>query len=78
MHQYFMWTAIESYEGMGCNLQHYNPLIDDDVKKTWSLPGNLVLKAQLVFGEKKAETSIGERSQRLPASDRYTAHGVDA
>ena len=34
MHQLLLWTALEA-EGMGANLQHYNPLIDDEVKKTW-------------------------------------------
>jgi predicted oxidoreductase (fatty acid repression mutant protein) len=30
MHQFLLWTAISS-EGLGGNLQHYNPLIDDEV-----------------------------------------------
>jgi len=32
MHQVLLWTALDS-EGMGANVQHYNPLIDDEVKK---------------------------------------------
>lgn len=32
MHQLVVWTALEA-EGLGATLQHYNPLIDDDVKK---------------------------------------------
>lgn len=32
MHQLVVWTALEG-EGLGATLQHYNPLIDDEVKK---------------------------------------------
>jgi predicted oxidoreductase (fatty acid repression mutant protein) len=32
MHQYYLWTALEAL-GLGANLQHYNPLIDDEVKR---------------------------------------------
>lgn len=32
MHQLVVWTALEA-EGLGATLQHYNPLIDDEVKK---------------------------------------------
>ncbi|KAF2154707.1 Nitroreductase [Myriangium duriaei CBS 260.36] len=49
MHQYLLWTAFEA-EGLGCNLQHYNPLIDDKVKSQYNLDDDWVLKAQLVFG----------------------------
>jgi len=43
MHQYFMWTALESY-GMGANLQHYNPLINTEVEKLWALPAHWTLE----------------------------------
>lgn len=31
MHQILLWTALES-EGLGVNLQHYNPLIDGEIE----------------------------------------------
>lgn len=49
MHQYMLWTAFEA-EGLGCNLQHYNPLPDEEVAKVWSVPKEWDLKAQLVIG----------------------------
>ncbi|PHH81288.1 hypothetical protein CDD82_1119 [Ophiocordyceps australis] len=54
MHQQTMWTALE-LEGLGANLQHYNPLIDAEVAKTWGLPESWKLNAQLVFGGKGGE-----------------------
>ncbi|KAJ0327183.1 hypothetical protein COL5a_005974 [Colletotrichum fioriniae] len=49
MLQHTIWTAL-SAEGLGANLQHYNPLIDDLVAAAWSLPSDWRLTAQLVFG----------------------------
>ncbi|PNS13904.1 hypothetical protein CAC42_1395 [Sphaceloma murrayae] len=49
MHQFVLWTALEA-EGLGANLQHYNPIVDDRVKKEYGLDDDWQLKAQLVFG----------------------------
>lgn len=73
MHQYFMWTAIESYPGMGVNLQHYNPLIDAAIIKEWQLPEHWVLKAQMVFGQVRDSASLGDRVARRPAEERMLA-----
>ncbi|CAM4509814.1 hypothetical protein FHS16_003056 [Paenibacillus endophyticus] len=54
MHQLVVWTALEK-EGFGASLQHYNPLIDEEVKKTWSLPDSWQLVAQMPFGKPTAE-----------------------
>ncbi|WP_028549711.1 nitroreductase family protein [Paenibacillus sp. UNC451MF] len=53
MLQLVIWTALES-EGLGANLQHYNPLIDDKVKATWKLPDTWKLLAQMPFGKPTA------------------------
>jgi predicted oxidoreductase (fatty acid repression mutant protein) len=53
MHQYVIWTALE-LEGFGASLQHYNPLIDDEVKKEWNIPDNWKLIAQMPFGKPTA------------------------
>lgn len=58
MLQYVVWTALE-LEGFGASLQHYNPLIDDAVKKEWSIPDGWRLMSQMVFG--KPTASAGEK-----------------
>ena len=40
MLEFAVWTSLEA-EGLGASLQHYNPLVDDGVKKAWSLPESL-------------------------------------
>ncbi|WP_419872855.1 nitroreductase family protein [Candidatus Pristimantibacillus sp. PTI5] len=59
MHQLVVWTALEK-EGFGATLQHYNPLIDEEVKKTWSLPDSWQLIAQMPFG--KPTAAPGEKT----------------
>lgn len=49
MHQYAVWSTLAA-AGVGANLQHYNPVIDAEVAKTWNIPANWTLRAQLVFG----------------------------
>lgn len=50
MHQFVIWTALE-IEGFGASLQHYDELIETDVKKEWSVPENWKLIAQMPFGK---------------------------
>lgn len=59
MLQYAVWTALE-LEGLGANLQHYNPLIDAEVAKTWSLPTSWKLSSQLVVGGRAGEAGPKE------------------
>lgn len=54
MHQYLLWTTLQA-EGLGANLQHYNPVIDAEVTKTWGIPETWKLDAQLVFGGRPEE-----------------------
>jgi predicted oxidoreductase (fatty acid repression mutant protein) len=54
MHQYVIWTALE-IEGLGASLQHYNELIEADVKKEWSIPSMWKLIAQMPFGKPVVE-----------------------
>lgn len=53
MLQYIVWTALEA-EGFGVSLQHYNPLIDEEVRKEWGIPDNWKLVSQMVFGKPTA------------------------
>lgn len=50
MLQFVVWSALE-LEGFGVSLQHYNPLIDEAVKETWSIPEQWKLIAQMPFGK---------------------------
>ena len=54
MHQFVIWTALE-LEGFGASLQHYNELIEADVKKEWDIPNNWKLVAQMPFGKVTVE-----------------------
>lgn len=54
MHQLAIWTMLED-KGLGASLQHYNPLIDEDVRSTWHLPETWQLIAQMPFGTPVAE-----------------------
>lgn len=54
MHQYVLWSALEA-EGLGVNLQHYNPLIDTRLETLYDVPPTWSLKAQMVFGKPTAK-----------------------
>lgn len=49
MLQYMVWTSLESI-GLGASLQHYNPVIDEEVKKAFDIPKDWRLVAQMPFG----------------------------
>ncbi|WP_153731748.1 nitroreductase family protein [Sporosarcina obsidiansis] len=66
MLQFVIWTALEA-EGFGASLQHYNPLIDEDVKKEWDLPSSWKLLAQMPFG--RPLMAAGEKEFQ-PVEDR--------
>ena len=54
MLQFVVWTALEN-EGFGATLQHYNPLIDEEVQQTWNVPSSWKLIAQMPFGKPTSE-----------------------
>ena len=56
--QYAVWLALAD-KGIGANLQHYNPLVDDDVRQTWNIPASWTLRAQMNFGS--VEAPAGEK-----------------
>lgn len=53
MAQFAVWTALAEI-GIGASLQHYNPLIDDEVAATWQIPSSWKLIAQMPFGSNEA------------------------
>ena len=70
MHQLVVWTAPE---GLGANLQHYNPLIDKKVAAEWNLPEDWVLSGQLVFGKPQGEP---QEKTAKPVEERFKTFGV--
>lgn len=50
MLQFTVWVGLEE-AGLGASLQHYNPLIDDQVKEEWGLPKKWKLLSQMPFGK---------------------------
>ena len=59
-----VWNALAE-AGVGANIQHYNPVIDEKVAAEWNIPANLVLRAQMPFGEKLQEAAPIERTSRI-------------
>ena len=59
-----VWNALAE-AGVGANIKHYNPLIDEKVAKEWNIPSNLVLRAQMPFGEIIGEAAPIERKARV-------------
>ena len=56
MLQHTVWMLL-SAEGIGASLQHYNPIVDAEVKETWNIPAEWSLVGQMPFGEPKRTTS---------------------
>ena len=53
MAQFAVWTALAE-AGIGASLQHYAPLIDAEVARTWDVPLSWKLRAQMPFGSNEA------------------------
>jgi predicted oxidoreductase (fatty acid repression mutant protein) len=77
MHQYYLWTALEA-EGLGANLQHYNPLPDQKAAELFNIPLEWSLKAQLVFGTpaEGARAGLSEKEQKKPVEERVFFKGL--
>lgn len=71
MHQFTIWTLLETL-GFGASLQHYNPLIDDEVKHVWHLPKEWMLIAQMPFGMPIGKA--GEKTMK-PLEERVKVFG---
>jgi len=73
MHQFAWWCAFEA-DGMGANLQHYNPNIDQMVRDTWGVSQDWALKAQLVFGTPVSHDR--KEKQLKPLEERVLVKGI--
>ena len=67
MVQFNVWTSL-SVEGYGASLQHYNELIEDEIKKEWNIPKSWLLKSQMPFGKPTKE--VGKK-EFLPLEKRF-------
>jgi predicted oxidoreductase (fatty acid repression mutant protein) len=56
---YAVWLALLD-NGIGASLQHYNPVIDDAVRKAYKIPERWILRAQMPFGS--IEVGAGDKT----------------
>ena len=64
--QYMVWAALTEL-GVGANLQHYNPLVDEMAATSFDIPKNWRLIAQLNFG---AVVRPADEKSHEPLKDR--------
>lgn len=60
MLQISIWAGLRDL-GIGANLQHYNPVIDNVVKEMFDIPESYVLLAQMPFGGIVSEPEAKEK-----------------
>lgn len=68
MLQFAIWTGLEDV-GYGASIQHYNPIIDEEVKKTFSIPDSWQLTAQMPFGNPSADWP--SEPPKVPIEERF-------
>ena len=64
MHQHIVWTALAA-EGLGCNLQHYQPAIVPYLKEKYNIADSWRRKAQLVFGSLQEDIYVEKEKTGL-------------
>lgn len=62
MLQFNLWTALRTL-GVGASLQHYNPVIDETVKRLFEIPKHWTLIAEMPFGGIEAEPDPKEKEE---------------
>ncbi|KAI4251603.1 MAG: hypothetical protein L6R35_007606, partial [Caloplaca aegaea] len=76
MHQFTIWTALEA-EGLGVNLQHYNPLIDVRFQTEFNVPPTWSMKAQMVFGTPTEGPAVpDDKKEFKPVEERMKVYGA--
>ena len=75
MAQFAVWTTLAN-ASIGASLQHYNPLIDAAVERTWDIPKSWKLRAQMPFGSNEAP--IPEKGNFYPDLLRFRTYGEGA
>jgi predicted oxidoreductase (fatty acid repression mutant protein) len=62
-----VWLALHE-NGIGASLQHYNPVIDEAVRKAFNIPEHWILRGQMPFGS--IEANAGEKTF-APDNERF-------
>ena len=75
IHQFIIWTALTN-AGMGVNLQHYNPLIDEKTKAAFNIPSSWILVAQMPFGKPTNPPGPKPSAMKKPLSERLLVYGA--
>lgn len=57
MLQFAIWAQLEA-AGLGASLQHYNPIIDNEVRNAFTIPSDWRLIAQMPFGVPTVEPNV--------------------
>ena len=70
MLQFAVWNVLCEL-GLGASLQHYNPIIDDEVKQTWNVPNHYKLIAQMPFGNIVAQP---DKKEFADIKDRFVVY----
>ena len=70
MHQFNIWTSL-GLNGYGASLQHYNELIEEQIKEEWNIPDGWEMRAQMPFG--KPISHPGEKEFQ-PVEDRIMVY----
>lgn len=66
-----VWTLLDA-EGLGCNLQHFNSILEERTSQQWKVPKEWRLTAQLVFGK---PTGAPREKTFQPLEQRLFVHG---
>lgn len=61
-HQFAVWLGL-SEMGFGVSLQHYNGIIDEEIKREWGIPESWSLVGQMPFGKPLSQP---EAKDKLP------------
>jgi len=75
IHQFIVWTAFAN-AGLGANLQHYSPLVDEKTKTTFDIPASWRLIAQMPFGKPTAPAGPKPTGFKKPLEERLLVRGA--
>lgn len=73
MLQFIVWSILAE-NGIGASLQHYNPLIDTQLKQEFAIPDSWQLSAQMPFGK---IVDKADPKTFIPVSERFKFSGCE-
>lgn len=69
--QFAVWSTLAN-ENIGASLQHYNPIVDDEVSARFGVPASWKLRAQMPFGS--IESPAGDKNY-MQRDERFKIFG---